>query len=114
MDKPAPTADPGAGLRRAATGGTAAGTPRTAQVPAATVLWSAVERPHLLATREDLVSRAISAFDGPLNTVPPPGPAVVREVPRPAPAYHQPAAAVLLERRLLRVARAGRRRLLFW
>ncbi|HEY7816460.1 MAG TPA: hypothetical protein VIC62_24650, partial [Nakamurella sp.] len=87
VDKPAPTADPGASFRRTTVRG-------AGPVPAATVLWSAVERPHLNLAAET-VSRGISAFDGPLFTVPPPAPAVVREVPRPAPPYHQPAAAVL-------------------
>jgi hypothetical protein len=91
VDKPAPTADPGAGQRRVSS---AKAAPK-AVAPQATVLWSAVERPRLNATLDLAVSRRYSQFDGPLNTVPPPGPAVVREVPRPAPAYHQPAAAVL-------------------
>lgn len=92
VDKPAPTADPGAGFRPTTSPSPA---PKGPLVAEAMVLWSAVERPHLIKATESPVSRAISQFDGRINAVPPPAPAVTREVPRPAPAFHQPAAAVL-------------------
>ena len=91
VDEPAPSADPGAGFRRTTS---QRAVPKGAVVAETTVLWNAIERPHLI-TAESSVSREISAFDGRLNAVPPPAPAVVREVPRPAPAFRQPAAPVL-------------------
>lgn len=91
VDKPAPSADPGARFRRTTVSGTAGKSPI---VLTASVLWSAVERPQLTA-KETFVPQAISRFDGLRNAMPPAAPAVVREVPRPAPAFHQPAAPMV-------------------
>jgi hypothetical protein len=96
VDKAVPTADPGAGFRRTTSGSVAAKAAKGPVVAEAMVLWSAVERPHLTNTfAESPVSRAISQFDGRFNADPPPAAAVVREVPRPAPPFHQPATVVL-------------------
>ncbi len=93
VDKPAAATDPGSGFRP----GVVAGTPAVRAEVAATVLWSATERPRV--TRELSLQKASSqprAFDGRHQSVPPPAPApVVREVPRAAPRFHYPAAPVL-------------------
>jgi hypothetical protein len=95
VDKPGATADPGAGFRPGATAGVKAA-PKTAA--AATVLWSAIERPAAAARtsiEKAPATRALRQFDGRVSAVPPPAVAQVREVVRPAPAYHFPAAPVL-------------------
>jgi hypothetical protein len=91
VDKPAPSADPGARFRRTTIPGTVSKRPVALK---STVLWSAIERPQLKAG-DVFVPQAIERFDGLLNAIPPAAPAVVREVPRPAPAYHQPAAPMV-------------------
>ncbi len=94
VDKPGAPADPGAAFRPGAPPASSA--KKAVAAPTATVLWSAVERPSLLANaRESVVSRGLAGFDGRLNTPPPPAPATVREVPRPAPPYRQPTPPVL-------------------
>lgn len=89
VDKPGPTADPGAASRPSVT------TINKAALPAASVLWSAVQRPATVRLATSPVIRGIAGFDGRTNTVPPPGPAQVREVPRPAPPYWQPSPPVV-------------------
>jgi hypothetical protein len=94
VDKPGATTDPGAAFRPGAAQASSA--KKAVTVTSPTVLWSAVERPSLLVNaRESVVSRQLAGFDGRLNTPPPPAPATVREVPRPAPPYRQPAPPVL-------------------
>ena len=95
VDKPGPTADPGASVRVGSR--TVSGRLQNATVDiGATILWSPVARPQAfekVATAG--VSRSLERFDARERAVPPPAPAVVREVARPAPRWHQPAAAVL-------------------
>ena len=95
VDKPGTAVDPGAGFRPGATG--VAPKP-TKAIPAATILWSAVERPGTSAftsIQKSPVTRAARQFDGRASAVPPPAAAQTREVVRPAPAYHFPAPPVL-------------------
>ena len=95
VDKPGTAVDPGAGFRP----GTAGIAPKpTKAIPAATILWSAVERPGTSAftsIQKSPVTRAATQFDGRPRAVPPQAPAQTREVVRPAPAYHFPAPPVL-------------------
>ncbi|HEX2784894.1 MAG TPA: hypothetical protein VHN36_15025, partial [Ilumatobacteraceae bacterium] len=94
VDKPGPTADPGAGFRAGARSESAVA--KSAVAPSETVvLWSAIERPNTMALIDESIIRTRRQFDGRLNTVPPPAPSVVREVARPAPRFHQPAAPVM-------------------
>jgi hypothetical protein len=95
VDKPGTVADPGAGFRP---GGAPAKPPQKHAVAAehATVLWSATTRPDIVkAAMENPGLRNFRQFDGFGRAVPPTPPATVREVPRPAPVYWQPAAPVL-------------------
>jgi hypothetical protein len=85
VDKPGTAADPGAGFRP----GTAGVVSKpTKTIPAATILWSALERPG---------TSAITSIQKPPTQQPPLTQAVAqtREVVRPAPAYHFPAPPVL-------------------
>jgi hypothetical protein len=95
VDKPGTVADPGSGFRP---GGVPAAqlVKKAAVTPQATVLWSAVARPDVVKHAEAFQGiREISQFDGRVRAVPPTPPTTVREVPRPAPPYRQPAAQVL-------------------
>jgi hypothetical protein len=97
VDKPGATADPGAGFRHGKLPRRKA-TRKAAVAPEATILWSAIERPAAAARRTSIeLDRFVAAdqFDGPTFAVPPTPPATVREVVRPAPRFHQPAAPVL-------------------
>jgi hypothetical protein len=95
VDKPSTAADPGSGFRPGTAG--IVSKPTTA-IPAATILWSPIERPgmsELTSIQKSAVSRAVTQFDARTRAVPPPAVAQTREVARPAPAYHFPAPAVL-------------------
>jgi hypothetical protein len=97
VDKPGATADPGAGFRHGKLPRREA-IPKAGAAPEATILWSAIERPAAAAKQLAIeLSTFVAAdqFDGPTFAVPPTPPATVREVVRPAPRYHQPAAPVL-------------------
>jgi hypothetical protein len=65
----------------------------------ATVLWNAIERPVATMTSAfgaaDLSQRVAAHFDARPNAVPPTPDATVREVPRPAPRFQYPSAAVV-------------------
>jgi hypothetical protein len=95
VDKPSSSTDPGSGFR--------AGKVHTPRPPAtvhpeATLLWSAIARPSAisaLSLSEISVSQRARVFDGLVNAVPPAPTAQVREVPKSAPRFHQPAAPVL-------------------
>ncbi|MEP7021297.1 MAG: hypothetical protein ABI808_11635, partial [Pseudonocardiales bacterium] len=96
VDKPGSTADPGAGLRRGKATPRSRAIPKAA--PSATILYSAIERPAVAAVRHSIEQNRLVAselYDGPLFSVPPTPPATVREVVRPAPRFHQPAAPVV-------------------
>ncbi|PZS26728.1 MAG: hypothetical protein DLM58_20255, partial [Pseudonocardiales bacterium] len=96
VDKPGSTADPGAGLRRGKATPRSRAIPKAA--PSATILYSAIERPGVAAVRHSIEKNRFVAselYDGPLFSVPPTPPATVREVVRPAPRFHQPAAPVV-------------------
>lgn len=96
VDKPGTVADPGAGFRPGAAPAKAPLKHSLAAAQQATVLWSATARPDLVtAAIESPALRDIRQFDGFGRAVPPTPPATVREVPRPAPVYWQPAAPVL-------------------
>lgn len=97
VDKPGATADPGAGFRHGRLPRRQA-IRKGAAAPEATILWSAIERPAAAAQRMSIeLNRFVAAdqFDGPTYAVPPTPPATVREVVRPAPRFHQPAAPVV-------------------
>ncbi len=92
VDKAVATADPGAGARP---GAEQALSVKKGIAPA-TVMWSAIQRPEILATSVKVpVRRVFEQFDGRSGSVPPPRPAEVREVARPAPSFHQPAPPVV-------------------
>jgi len=94
VDKAGPPVDPGSGFRA----GTApapegdAVRARRVFVPESSVLWSATQRP---ATSSLVDARRAPSLDGRLGSVPPPAPAQVREVVRPAPRWSYPASPVL-------------------
>ncbi len=95
VDKPGTVADPGAGFRP---GAAKAKPPLHNPVAAAqvSVLWKAAARPDVnKAPTAFPALRNIRQFDGFGPAVPPTPPTTVREVPRPAPVYWQPAPPVV-------------------
>jgi len=101
VDKASASTDPGSGFRAGALDTV---TPPKPAVAETTVLWNAIQRPPLmrvqsseqsLSLSEAAVMKRVRSFDGVRNAVPPPPPATVREVVRPAPRFHYPAASVL-------------------
>jgi hypothetical protein len=97
VDKPGTVADPGAGFRPgAAVAKPVAKKNAVAAAAEVTVLWNAAARPDIVkAAILPAALRDIGQFDGFGRAVPPTPPATVREVPRPAPVYWQPAAPVV-------------------
>ena len=98
VDRPGAPTDPGAGFRPGAVAPTSQ---KAAITPAlgggsATILWNAIQRPVATMTvSADLSQRVAGHFDARANAVPPTPNATVREVPRPAPRFQFPAAAMV-------------------
>ena len=96
VDEPSPGADPGSGFRPGRK--TATKVPYDEAAVAATVLWSAASRPaHQLAGSSAILDKTqhVRVTDARTGAASAPTGATVREVPRPAPRYHQPGPPVL-------------------
>jgi hypothetical protein len=98
VDRPGAASDPGATSRP----GTAAPTALSKAPPLAaeaTILWNPVQRPTASMRINSVIAASATGrraiFDGVQRAVPPDPPATVREVARPAPRFHYPAAPVL-------------------